>query len=247
MLLRAILTAATVFSAAAAAGPQTWLDTEFGMTFPGYNDIRVPGDTGTEFSLSELDPDPALFVRLRPGVTLGRHSLSVLVAPLRIEAGDTLDRSVSFAGTLFPAGAPVDATYRFDSYRLRWMYRFWEGRDLTMRAGAAAKVRDAAISLSSAPLGLEARKTNTGFVPLLAFAADYRMSPAVTLRLTAEGLAGPVGRAEDVFAGAVWTLSPVTSLRAGYRFVEGGADVDEVYNFTMIHYASLGATVRLGG
>ena len=246
MFLRVLIIAA-VFGVAVAAPPKIWLDTEFGMAFPGYNDIRVPGETGTEFSLSELDPDPAVFARLRPGITFGRHSLSVLVAPLRIEAAGELDRNVSFAGTVFPEGAPLDATYRFDSYRLRWMYRFYSAEGLTMRAGAAAKIRDAAISLSSAPLGLEATKTNTGFVPLLALDADYRMSPAVTLRLSAEGLVGPVGRAEDVFAGAVWTLSPVTSLRAGYRFVEGGADVEEVYNFTMIHYASLGATVRLGG
>jgi hypothetical protein len=33
-------------------------------------------------------------------------------------------------------------------------------------------------------------------------------------------------------------------LRAGYRVVEGGADVESVYNFTWINYAALGATVR---
>jgi len=234
-----------VLAAAAAASVQPWLDTEFGMAFVGYNDIGVPGDTGTRFSLMDLDPDPALFVRIRPGITIGRHSLSVLVAPLRIEAGGVLESPVSFAGTVFPAGAPVDATYRFDSYRLSWMYDVYRREDLVLAAGASAKIRDAAITLSSAPLELSAAKTNTGFVPLLTASADYRVSPELKLRVHAAGLAGPVGRAEDVFAGVVWTPSDITSLRAGYRFVEGGADVDEVYNFTMIHYASLGATVRL--
>ncbi len=234
-----------VLAAAASASVQTWLDTEFGMAFVGYNDIGVPGDTGTRFSLMDLDPDPALFVRIRPGVTIGRHSLSVLVAPLRLEAAGALEGSVSFAGTVFPAGAPVEATYRFDSYRLSWMYDVWRREGLTVAAGASAKIRDAAITLSSQPLELSASKTNTGFVPLLTASADYRVSPELKLRVHAAGLVGPVGRAEDVFAGVVWTPSEITSLRAGYRFVEGGADVDEVYNFTMIHYASLGATVRL--
>jgi hypothetical protein len=244
MIWRALLTSLTL-AGTASASAQPWLDTEFGMAFAGYCDIRVPGDTGTEFSLLDLDPDPALFARVRPGITLGRHNLSLLVAPLRIEAASTLESNVSFSGTLFPAGAPVDATYRFDSYRLSWMYEVYRRDDLTLAAGASAKIRDAAISLSSPALELSATKTNTGFVPLLTASADYGVSPEVQLRLHAAGLVGPVGRAEDVFAGIVWTPSPVTSLRAGYRFVEGGADVDEVYNFTMIHYASLGATVAL--
>jgi hypothetical protein len=31
---------------------------------------------------------------------------------------------------------------------------------------------------------------------------------------------------------------------AGYRTVEGGADVDEVYNFAWLHYAVLSASYR---
>lgn len=35
------------------------LDIESGAVFSGYNDVRIPGDTGTLFSLSEeLEADP---------------------------------------------------------------------------------------------------------------------------------------------------------------------------------------------
>jgi hypothetical protein len=34
-------------------------------------------------------------------------------------------------------------------------------------------------------------------------------------------------------------------VRLGYRLLEGGADVAEVYNFALIHYAYVGAAVRL--
>jgi hypothetical protein len=40
-------------------------------------------------------------------------------------------------------------------------------------------------------------------------------------------------------------LTPKLAVRAGYRFVEGGADNDEVYTFAWIHYATVGVTVKL--
>ncbi len=41
-----------------------------------------------------------------------------------------------------------------------------------------------------------------------------------------------------------YRVTDAAELRAGYRFVEGGADNDEVYNFTFLNYASLGVTVH---
>ena len=35
------------------------------------------------------------------------------------------------------------------------------------------------------------------------------------------------------------------TLKAGYRFVEGGADNDAVYTFALIHYASVGISIDL--
>jgi hypothetical protein len=35
------------------------------------------------------------------------------------------------------------------------------------------------------------------------------------------------------------------SISAGYRILEGGADVDEVYSFALLHYGVVGLTVRL--
>ena len=35
------------------------------------------------------------------------------------------------------------------------------------------------------------------------------------------------------------------ALRVGYRMVEGGADVDEVYTFAWLHYAAVSLVLRL--
>ncbi len=34
-------------------------------------------------------------------------------------------------------------------------------------------------------------------------------------------------------------------LSAGYRLLEGGADVDDVYNFSWINYGAAGLTIQL--
>jgi hypothetical protein len=54
----------------------------------------------------------------------------------------------------------------------------------------------------------------------------------------------PQGRAEDVFVGARYRASDGLALSAGYRLIEGGADVDEVYTFAAFHHLALGATWR---
>ncbi len=48
------------------------------------------------------------------------------------------------------------------------------------------------------------------------------------------------GRAEDVLIAATFKFSDHFVIKAGYRILEGGADSDEVYNFALFHYGSLG-------
>ncbi len=222
------------------ARAQWFVEGETGMVWSGYNDVRIPGDTGTGFSLTEdLETDPGLFFRLRLGRTIGgRHHLSVFAAPLRLEASGEAGTDISFNGVTFPAGTDLDASYRFDSYRLTWRYDLLRGDDLTAALGLTAKIRDASIGVSGG--GQETVKKNTGFVPLLSFALDWRVSGPLHLLLDGDALAGPQGRAEDVFAGAGWAFDDRNTLLLGYRIVEGGADVEEVYNFTLANFASLG-------
>ena len=47
-----------------------------------------------------------------------------------------------------------------------------------------------------------------------------------------------------MFAGIVYRHTERVALMAGYRLLEGGADNDTVYTFSMFHYAVLGAELR---
>lgn len=220
------------------------LNLQGAAAFTGYNDVRVPGDAGTDISFSDdLAADTAYSGRVEIGYFLGqRNYLGVVATPLRADSHGRVERDVDFAGTRFPAGTKLDGTFRFDSYRLTWRYRFspWESFDLWL--GLTAKIRDAAITLEGG--GLRGEKTNTGFVPLINFLAEWRLAPSWSLRLAGDALGASQGRAEDVLLALVRDVGASTKLFAGYRVLEGGADNDEVSTFSLFHYIVGGVETR---
>jgi hypothetical protein len=226
----------------AAVQAEWQFDVESGVAAGGYNDVRIPGNSGTMFSFSrDLDTDPTPFWRLRISRTFGeKHTLSALVAPLRLKAEGRFNRDVHFAGEVYASNIPVEAKYRFDSYRLTYRYDFHRRDRLRLGIGFTGKIRDAAISVEGD--GRKSEKANTGFVPLINFRAQWQMSQRIGVLLEGDALAAPQGRAEDVLLGLVVATSESLQLKAGYRFLEGGADNDEVYTFAMINYLTVGAT-----
>jgi hypothetical protein len=224
-------------------GRTVWrLEVESGVVFSGYNDVRIPNGTGTDISLTDdLETDPAPFVRVRlTAVFADRHVLSALAAPLRLEATGSVDKTVGFEGVDFPAGAPLEARYRFDSYRLTYRYLLQRSARITAGLGFTAKIRDAAVSIAGA--GKKAEKPNTGLVPLINFSVQWGFARHVSLLFEGDALAAPQGRAEDVLAALRYDRGRV-GLMLGYRLLEGGADVDEVYNFALLHYLAAGVSI----
>ena len=224
---------------------QLSLDLETGMVFSGYNDVRIPGNTGTLFSLSEdLNPNTTVFLRGRINYALSpRHTLSLLIAPLTITSEGRLPRDVFFEDTDFPAQEKVTATFRFNSYRLTWRYRILQTENFRLGLGITAKIRDAEIKLKSNVR--ESNKTNVGFVPLVNFSCLWQFQKNLGIIFAGDALASPQGRAEDVLIALKGDVGDKISLKFGYRILEGGADVDEVYNFTLIHYAVAGIIVDI--
>ncbi len=221
-----------------------FVDIEGGMAFPGYNDVQVPNDsTGTRFSLADaLDIESKLIYRVRAGYETGRHAFSLFAAPLSLEASGSLPEEISFAGETFAEGTEVNALYRFDSYRATWRYLLVDNPGFLFKLGFTAKIRDAEIRIESDDR--TGKTTNTGFVPLLSFELRWVPAGNLTVLLEGDALVGPVGRAEDVFLGGELPISEKVHARAGYRIVEGGADVETVYNFTLVNYATAGLTYR---
>ncbi len=229
----------------AAAQSQRWaFDFENGAVVTWYNDVRIPGNTGTLFSFTrDLASDTEYLWRVRLDVRVGRkHVLSGLVAPLSVDASGTFNKPVSFAGETFAPGAAVTGHYVFNSYRFTYRYEFLDRGGWRFGIGVTAKVRDAVISLKTT--SQYAEKPNVGVVPLVNFRLERDLGGKAVFRFEGDALAAPQGRAEDIFAGILVPLNKSVTLKAGYRMLEGGADNDEVYTFAGFHYAAFGAIVR---
>lgn len=235
-----------ILLAVSRADAKWFLDLETGLVSSGYNDVRIPGDTGTEFSLSEdLETDSSAFFRFRFGHQFGqKHTLFVFVAPLSLNASGSVDQDILFFEETFPANTFLSGVYRFNSYRMTYRYDFLRKKRLTLGVGFTAKIRDAAIRVEGG--GLSSEKKNVGFVPLLNFRLHWLWSDRISLLFEGDALASPggEGRAEDVLLALQLHLHKNLTLRAGYRIIEGGADVEEVYNFALLHFFVVGTTVH---
>ena len=231
--------------AAEARAQDRWrVDIENGAAISGYNDVGIPGSTGTRFSMTEdLSSDTEYFWRLRADFRFApKHVVSGLVAPLTINSSGSFDSPVDFAGATYAPGVPVDGTWTFNSYRVTYRYEPFRKDTWMFGFGATVKVRDAVIRLASN--GTSSEKTDLGVVPLVNFKFERRLGGSTTLLVEGDALAAPQGRAEDIFAGLVVDAGKHWSIKAGYRFLEGGADNDEVYTFALVHYLAAGVIVR---
>lgn len=240
------LMAAILFCAPAAAEQGRFsLELEVGPAWQSRNTVQIPNDeTGTRFSLEELvGSGPWATGRVYFTWNLNqKHSLRLLAAPLSYTETGIFDDTVNFAGETYEPGTPLDATYQFNSWRVGYRWKFRDGDRWKLWLGFTAKVRDAKIELHQG--GTTSKDTDVGFVPLLAFAADYQLSDRWRAIFDFEGLAGGPGRAFDVALKVGYDINQRWSLTAGYRTVEGGADIDDVYNFAWFHYAVVSAVVR---
>jgi len=242
LLLHTSLMTVVMLSIPVFSNAQVFIDAESGAVFTGYNDVRIPGDSGTTFSLKDdLEANPAAFIRLKAGITIrSRHTISVLYAPLKIKSEGLSEMDIDFNGVHFPINTQLNATYKFNSYRITYRYDIVKRPKFEFGLGFTAKIRDAEISLSDE--GMSSSKKNLGFVPIINFRLYWKIHEKFGLLLEGDALAAPQGRAEDILLAGTYKLSDHFLFRAGYRILEGGADNDEVYNFALIHYASFGIT-----
>ena len=221
------------------------LELEAGPAWQSRNTVQIPNiELGTRFSLKDLvGAGPWAAGRVYFTWNINRkHSLRLLAAPLSYTEGGTFDEEVNFAGEAYEPGVPTEATYQFNSWRVGYRWRFKDGERWTMWLGFTAKIRDAKIALSQGDTSSE--DTDVGFVPLLSFAANYRFTDRWYVLFDFEGLAGGPGRAVDLALKIGYDINDRWGVTAGYRTVEGGADIEEVYNFAWFQYAVVSGVFR---
>lgn len=235
---------ASAMWASVAASSQPQFDLEWVHASQGRNTVQVPNDaSGTRFSLDALSGSgpidaPRLQVSWRSGE---KQEWRLLAAPLSLSGSNVTLAPIQFQGQRFATGV-VSTRYQFNSWRATWRYRWIDRADLIVKVGATAKIRDASIRLRSS--SLEASKDDTGFVPLLHVAFERPLSANWRLEADVDALAGGPGYAVDAGLRVARALSSNWSVHAGARYLDGGADNDEVYAFADFTSVTLGVSWR---
>jgi hypothetical protein len=223
--------------------PQGWvIDTDVYASWQGRNDVQVPNDsTGSRFALDRLTGDgPYVAPRVQLSwPSSGRREWRVLLAPLSLSNEGVSADPIRFQGTNFPSG-PVDARYQFNSWRGTVRWRWIDRDDLVVKVGFTAKIRDASIRLRQGARSAE--KNSTGFVPLLHGAFERPLGAGWRVEGDIDALAGGPGYAVDTGLKLMKSIDDEWSVGASVRFLDGGADNDEVYAFA--RFTSAGISIR---
>lgn len=218
------------------------IDIEGGGAWVSKNRIRIPGKGGTDLSLTSQG-EADFYYRVYLGLAISpHHRVRGLFAPFMADFTLIPTTTVEFNGSTFAGGAQTSVRYIFNSYRLGYTYVINPSEPLEWRLGFTGKIRDASVRLSN---GLtSSQKSNVGFVPLLNGGVNWSITSEIFYDLDFEGLAAPQGRAFDVATQLGWKVRPRLWISVGYRFLEGGADNDTVYNFAFLQYAFGRVTMR---
>jgi hypothetical protein len=224
--------------------PRATIEFEGGPWWVSRNDVRIPPATGTPFSMLDLTgTGPNAYARIAATFRLAaRHQVRLVAAPVQTTGTGTFSTPVTFVDETFAPGVPTEGTYKFNTYRLGYRYTLHDSRDWHVEIGAALLTRDAKIEVRQGDT--IARDTDLGFVPLASFALTRRLSDRATFVFDIEGLGSKQGRAIDALLKIDVALADRWTLGAGYRTIEGGADVDTVYNFAWLHFGVVSLRYR---
>jgi hypothetical protein len=222
---------------------QYFINLESGALFSESNSFRE-GANGTQFSLTDDLASPTVpFFRLRAGYLLNnKHHFSVLIAPLQLTAKGSLDSDIMYAVETFTANTSLEADYRFNSFRFTYNRRIIHKTNFNFGVGLSLKIRNAGATLKNDTL-LEGG-FSTGFVPLINLISNWQVTEKINIQFFGDGLAVSRGRAFDLAVTGNYNINKKIAASLGYRFLEGGSDGVNSYNFVKLHYAVLGLTYR---
>ena len=214
---------------------QTFVNLESGAFYTGMNDVRN-GNNGTLFSLkNDFHTPVSPFWRLRVGyLSNGKNHFSFLYAPLKIVETGTIENDLLFDGKNFKANLPIEAVYKFNSYRFTYNRIIISKDHFKFGLGLSAKIRDAGVSLKNRELVSE--NFSIGFAPLINLLANWDISQKMGVDFFGEGIAASKGRAIDLSLSGRYSFTKNLQGNIGYRLLEGGANGTNRYNFIQLHF-----------
>jgi hypothetical protein len=208
---------------------------ETGVVKNAYNNQRIPGKGGTLFDMAPSFDENNSYYRLSYHyLSKDRSGFRFLYAPLSLTGEKKFEKDIDFKGTLFESSDKTHTSYKFNSYRGTYFYQVIKSKAAMVNIGGTLKIRDAKVLLKQGDL--KKFKENVGVVPLLYLYSEYRWDNGARIALDFDGLVASQGRAIDLAFMGGYYLNSFFRISLGYRMLEGGADNEKVYNFSLFHY-----------
>ena len=218
------------------------VEIESGVVHVLYNNIGNSSDSGALFSTNKLHSSPNFYARFSYYFNLDKkNSFRFMIAPLSLSGVGNLDNNFNYGNQDFTEGQ-ASYLYKFNSYRVTYRRTVFESDKFILRVGLTLKIRDALIKLSQNNHSYQ--ESNVGVVPLMHINAEYKILPQWTLVYESDLAAAPQGRAIDIAFSSRYNVNDYLDFSAGYRFLEGGASNQAVYNMAFINYYFLAIGVR---
>lgn len=202
------------------------LSLDVGQTTTNFNRFSIPKSQDNQLSFKETDALTSY--RLTAFINLANNNqLYFLYAPLEVSYDFTSNKNFTFNKTNFVQGQKTSAKYKFNSYRVGYMWNYGQNA-LKYWLGVVAKIRDADISISQG--SNKDNYDNIGVVPLFSLGFEFDLLSTLSIYSHTDALGSSRGSAYDSQLELKWKLNDI-SASIGKRILGGGADNDRVYNF----------------
>lgn len=185
--------------------------------------IDVEDDLGLDSSdtVARLDA----YYRFNP-----RHRIDFSIFDLSRDATATIDRSIQFGDEIFDINSTVSSEYDLTIYKIAYTYSFLQRDNGYLGVAGGLYVLSNDISLTDANTGQFESDGLTAPLPVIGLRGDYRLTPRLMLRSSAELFAieydNVDGRLFDFYIGLDYHFHDNFAVGLGYNNVSLDVDAD---------------------
>lgn len=222
------------------------VEIETGRVYSGYNEIQMPVETGTKFSIQKnFSSRTNYYYRLGLVYKLSDVSfLSMGYSPLSVQYSGAFSEDVSFNGEDYGSDIPTSISYDCHSYRLSYSHEIYGNESKMVSFGATARLVDWQMLVYN-NAGDYSRKKQLEFVPQLNLTFQMMLIGNFSLYNKVDAMFASKSRFSDLLVALQYDLSERFSLRLGYRLLEGGENNTEEFKSQLFNHAAFGLKIRI--
>ena len=205
----------------------------FGPAFVISNEAGSKGAGDNSFMLSDLEGfnDPTTTAVVAAGIPVSaRGAVVITYGPFEARDQGSFAYDVDFGGATFPAGTPLDSSWRFYDLSATYEHVLVDTRRWGVRGAAGAGVMYSYASLNEKSGPANALVEDQTFYPYLSAAVEYRFARQWALAGQVGGFTLGDEWILDAGGELVWRPVRAWDLALGYNYFSRKIDTETFYN-----------------